>query len=184
MEPCGQTRRAVDSSSAAREPGIDLPGIFPVRTVPDAREIREWIARGTPSLSGMDQYSGLQTVRPKMRAVLVGGGFIGLATAGNLVHRGFDVTRAAFLRSEAARPRWAVGPARHRRPGRAEPSDHRCTRRLRQGVSRLPSTITLLSRRRLVGVAARLPRRAHAPTPYAEKGRRGAVAGGCAVATV
>ena len=27
-------------------PGIDLPGIFPVRTVPDAREIREWIERG------------------------------------------------------------------------------------------------------------------------------------------
>ena len=27
-------------------PGIDLPGIFQVRTVPDAREIREWIERG------------------------------------------------------------------------------------------------------------------------------------------
>ncbi len=27
-------------------PGIDLPGIFSVRTVPDAREIREWIERG------------------------------------------------------------------------------------------------------------------------------------------
>ena len=26
-------------------PGIDLPGIFSVRTVPDAREIREWIDR-------------------------------------------------------------------------------------------------------------------------------------------
>ena len=28
-------------------PGIDLPGIFQVRTVPDARTIREWIERGT-----------------------------------------------------------------------------------------------------------------------------------------
>ena len=27
-------------------PGIDLPGIFHVRTVPDARAIREWIERG------------------------------------------------------------------------------------------------------------------------------------------
>ena len=29
---------------------------------------------------------------PKTRAVVVGGGFIGLETAENLVHRGFDVT--------------------------------------------------------------------------------------------
>ena len=28
-------------------PGIDLPGIFQVRTVPDARAIREWIERGS-----------------------------------------------------------------------------------------------------------------------------------------
>jgi NADPH-dependent 2,4-dienoyl-CoA reductase/sulfur reductase-like enzyme len=32
--------------------GIDLPGIFQVRTVPDARAIREWIERGTPFLLG------------------------------------------------------------------------------------------------------------------------------------
>jgi NADPH-dependent 2,4-dienoyl-CoA reductase/sulfur reductase-like enzyme len=31
-------------------------------------------------------------VRPKTRAVVVGGGFIGLETAENLVHRGFEVT--------------------------------------------------------------------------------------------
>lgn len=73
-------------------PGIDLPGIFHVRTVPDAREIRRWIERGTAFLSGMDTYSGFQTVRPKMRAVVVGGGFIGLEMVENLVHRGFDVT--------------------------------------------------------------------------------------------
>jgi NADPH-dependent 2,4-dienoyl-CoA reductase/sulfur reductase-like enzyme len=34
-------------------PGIDLPGIFHVRTVPDARSIREWIERGTGFLAGM-----------------------------------------------------------------------------------------------------------------------------------
>jgi NADPH-dependent 2,4-dienoyl-CoA reductase/sulfur reductase-like enzyme len=33
-------------------PGIDLPGIFQVRTVPDARTIREWIERGTEFLAG------------------------------------------------------------------------------------------------------------------------------------
>ena len=73
-------------------PGIDLPGVFEVRTVPDARTIREWLARGTAFLTGMDVYSGFQTARPKTRAVIVGGGFIGLETAENLVHRGFDVT--------------------------------------------------------------------------------------------
>ena len=40
----------------------------------------------------MYQYSGFQTVRPKTRAVVVGGGFIGLETAENLIHRGFEVT--------------------------------------------------------------------------------------------
>jgi NADPH-dependent 2,4-dienoyl-CoA reductase/sulfur reductase-like enzyme/rhodanese-related sulfurtransferase len=73
-------------------PGIDLPGIFQVRTVPDAKAIREWIERGSLFLAGMHRYSGFQTVRPKTRAVVIGGGFIGLETAENLVHRGFDVT--------------------------------------------------------------------------------------------
>lgn len=73
-------------------PGIDLPGIFSVRTVPDAREIREWLEKGTPFLAGMSLYSGIQAVRPKTRAVVVGGGFIGLEMAENLAHRGFEVT--------------------------------------------------------------------------------------------
>jgi NADPH-dependent 2,4-dienoyl-CoA reductase/sulfur reductase-like enzyme/rhodanese-related sulfurtransferase len=78
-------------------PGIDLPGIFQVRTVPDARAIREWLERGSLFLAGMDKYSGFQTVRPKTRAVVIGGGFIGLETAENLVHRGFDVTLIEML---------------------------------------------------------------------------------------
>jgi NADPH-dependent 2,4-dienoyl-CoA reductase/sulfur reductase-like enzyme/rhodanese-related sulfurtransferase len=73
-------------------PGIDLPGIFHVRTVPDARTIREWIEKGTKFLAGMFKYSGIQMVRPVTRAVVVGGGFIGLETAENLVHLGFNVT--------------------------------------------------------------------------------------------
>ncbi|MBE0603071.1 MAG: FAD-dependent oxidoreductase [Deltaproteobacteria bacterium] len=58
-------------------PGIDLPGIFSVRTVPDARGIREWLDR---------------TVTKPGRAVVVGGGFIGLEMVENLVRRGLEVT--------------------------------------------------------------------------------------------
>ena len=73
-------------------PGIGLPGIFHVRTVPDTRAIREWLEKGTDFLAGMSSYVGIQMVKPVTRAVVVGGGFIGLETAENLIHRGFEVT--------------------------------------------------------------------------------------------
>jgi NADPH-dependent 2,4-dienoyl-CoA reductase/sulfur reductase-like enzyme/rhodanese-related sulfurtransferase len=73
-------------------PGIDLPGIFSVRTVPDARSIREWLDLRTANQSGMNSYSGYQTLMPAKRAVVVGGGFIGLEMVENLAHRGLDVT--------------------------------------------------------------------------------------------
>jgi NADPH-dependent 2,4-dienoyl-CoA reductase/sulfur reductase-like enzyme/rhodanese-related sulfurtransferase len=56
-------------------PGIDLPGIFTLRTVPDSRNIRHWIDEKKPH-----------------HAVVVGGGFIGLEMAENLAHRGIAVT--------------------------------------------------------------------------------------------
>jgi len=43
-------------------PGIDLPGIFRVRDVPDARQIRAWIEQQKQDLAGMNSYSGYQTV--------------------------------------------------------------------------------------------------------------------------
>ena len=73
-------------------PGIDLPGIFSVRTVPDARNIREWLDRDAADRSGMNSYTGFQTVTKPKRAVVVGGGFIGLEMVENLVHRGLEVT--------------------------------------------------------------------------------------------
>ena len=54
-------------------PGIDLPGIFVLRTIPDSRRIRQ-------ALGGA------------ARAVVVGGGFIGLEMVENLVRRGLEVT--------------------------------------------------------------------------------------------
>jgi len=56
-------------------PGIDLPGIFTLRSIEDSRRIREWI----------------ETRHPR-RAVIVGAGYIGLEMAENLVQRGLAVT--------------------------------------------------------------------------------------------
>ncbi len=56
-------------------PGLDLPGVFTLRTIPDSRKIREWITEKKPR-----------------RAILVGAGFIGLEMAENLVHRGLSVS--------------------------------------------------------------------------------------------
>jgi NADPH-dependent 2,4-dienoyl-CoA reductase/sulfur reductase-like enzyme len=53
-------------------PGIDLPGIFSVRTVPDARSIREWLDRDKATQSGLNSYTGFQTVTKPKRAVVVG----------------------------------------------------------------------------------------------------------------
>jgi NADPH-dependent 2,4-dienoyl-CoA reductase/sulfur reductase-like enzyme/rhodanese-related sulfurtransferase len=73
-------------------PGIDLPGIFSVRTVPDARRMREWLDRGASDRSGLNSYTGYQTLTRPQRAVVVGGGFIGLEMVENLVHRGLEAT--------------------------------------------------------------------------------------------
>jgi NADPH-dependent 2,4-dienoyl-CoA reductase/sulfur reductase-like enzyme/rhodanese-related sulfurtransferase len=73
-------------------PGIDLAGIFSVRTVPDARHMCEWLDRDAKAPTGMDKYTGYQTVTKPRRAVVVGGGFIGLEMVENLVHRGLEVT--------------------------------------------------------------------------------------------
>ena len=61
-------------------PGTDLPGVFVVRTVEDGLAIREWIARERPQ-----------------RAVIVGGGYIGLEMAEALRSRGLDVTLLELL---------------------------------------------------------------------------------------
>ena len=60
--------------------GIDLPGIFALRTIPDSRHIREWI----------------QAHQVK-QATIVGGGFIGLEMAENLVRRGISTTIVEML---------------------------------------------------------------------------------------
>ncbi|MEW6441964.1 MAG: FAD-dependent oxidoreductase [bacterium] len=61
-------------------PGIDLPGIFVTRTIPDSRAIRRWIEE-----------------KKARRAAIVGGGYIGLEMAENLVRRGLSVTIVEML---------------------------------------------------------------------------------------
>jgi NADPH-dependent 2,4-dienoyl-CoA reductase/sulfur reductase-like enzyme/rhodanese-related sulfurtransferase len=72
-------------------PGIDLPGIFSVRTVADAVNMRKWLERDIDSSVG----NSLTSINPgweKRQAVVVGGGFIGLEMVENLVERGLSVT--------------------------------------------------------------------------------------------
>jgi len=61
-------------------PGIDLPGIFVLRSIPDSRRIREQLLGSNVK-----------------RAVIVGGGFIGLEMAENLVSKGVSVTIVEML---------------------------------------------------------------------------------------
>jgi NADPH-dependent 2,4-dienoyl-CoA reductase/sulfur reductase-like enzyme/rhodanese-related sulfurtransferase len=56
-------------------PGLDLPGIFTLRNLEDVDRMHAWLAHRHPS-----------------RAVVVGGGYIGLEMAENLARRGLGVT--------------------------------------------------------------------------------------------
>ncbi len=56
-------------------PGIDLPGIYSLRTIPDSHAIRNWIKETNAR-----------------KAVIVGGSFVGLEMAENLTKRGISVT--------------------------------------------------------------------------------------------
>ncbi|MGC2576460.1 MAG: FAD-dependent oxidoreductase, partial [Terrimicrobiaceae bacterium] len=75
-------------------PGVDAPGIFVLRTIPDSRKIRAWISE-----------------KNAQNAVIVGAGFIGLEMAENLAHRGLSITVVEMLKQvmppldpEMARP--------------------------------------------------------------------------------
>ncbi|HWQ10058.1 MAG TPA: FAD-dependent oxidoreductase, partial [Holophaga sp.] len=56
-------------------PGLDLEGVFTLRSVPDVDRIKAWLDGRSPR-----------------RAVVIGGGFIGLEMAENLHRRGLGVT--------------------------------------------------------------------------------------------
>ena len=61
-------------------PGVDLPGVFTLRNMVDMDQIKTFVDEKKPA-----------------RAVVVGGGFIGLEVAENLHHRGIQVTTIEML---------------------------------------------------------------------------------------
>ena len=61
-------------------PGVDLPGVYQLRSIPDMDAIKAHVDSGRAR-----------------SAVVAGGGFIGLEMAENLVHRGLDVTIVEML---------------------------------------------------------------------------------------
>lgn len=66
-------------------PGVDLPGIFTIRSVPDSNHVKSWIA-----------------TRHVDRAVVIGGGFIGLEMAENLAH--LDIKVSLIERADQVMP--------------------------------------------------------------------------------
>ena len=72
-------------------PGLDLPGIFSVRTVADSKNIKEWLDRDTDNSVG-NSFTGVDKVSRPKKAVVIGGGFIGLEMAENFVERALTVT--------------------------------------------------------------------------------------------
>jgi NADPH-dependent 2,4-dienoyl-CoA reductase/sulfur reductase-like enzyme/rhodanese-related sulfurtransferase len=78
-------------------PGIDLPGIFSVRTVADATNIRAWLERDIDNSVG-NSFTGVDSISKPRHAVVIGGGFIGLEMVENLVERGLTVVLLEKLR--------------------------------------------------------------------------------------
>jgi pyruvate/2-oxoglutarate dehydrogenase complex dihydrolipoamide dehydrogenase (E3) component len=70
-------------------PGVDSPGVFAVRTIPDSRRIRSWISDHNAK-----------------HAVVVGGGFIGLEMVENLIHRELGGDLEKFPSHAALGPKW------------------------------------------------------------------------------
>jgi NADPH-dependent 2,4-dienoyl-CoA reductase/sulfur reductase-like enzyme/rhodanese-related sulfurtransferase len=98
-------------------PGVDRPGVFSLRNLEDMDAIDAWIAQHRP-----------------LRAVVVGGGYIGLEMAENLVRRGIEV-----ILLEAADQVMAPMDAEMVTPVHAELRRNGVDLRLKDGVTSIES---------------------------------------------
>ena len=115
-------------------PGIDLPGIFSVRTVPDARAIREWLDRDAAEHAGMNSYTGMQTVRA---AEARGGGRRRLHRPGNGGKP--DPSRARSDAGRAAQPGHAPARSGDGAPRRTLHGEARRPARTQRWRGRIPA---------------------------------------------
>jgi len=76
-------------------PGVDLPGIFTLRSVPDGDAIRDRLTALGAGESRSE--TGVDPVPGSIRAAIVGGGYIGLEMAEALAARGARVTIIELL---------------------------------------------------------------------------------------
>jgi NADPH-dependent 2,4-dienoyl-CoA reductase/sulfur reductase-like enzyme/rhodanese-related sulfurtransferase len=75
--------------------GIDGPAMFTCRTVPDVDQIMALVQRLLPrEREGAQHFAVAST---GLRALVIGGGYIGLEVAEQLMHRGFSVTVVELL---------------------------------------------------------------------------------------
>jgi NADPH-dependent 2,4-dienoyl-CoA reductase/sulfur reductase-like enzyme/rhodanese-related sulfurtransferase len=91
-------RLVLATGTVALEPpieGLDAPSVFTCRTVPDVDAITACVQELLPHEA---EGSQMQAVRDSgLRALVIGGGYIGLECAEQLMHRGFDVTVVELL---------------------------------------------------------------------------------------
>lgn len=95
-------------------PGIDRPGHFPVRGIPDVEEINEWII-----------------THKAQRAVVIGGGFIGLEIVEQLQKRGMQVSVVEALDQVMASLDYEMASWLHK-----DLQDHGVTLHLKDPVSK------------------------------------------------
>lgn len=107
--------------------GLDLEGIFTLRTVPDTFAIEDYIKAKNPR-----------------RALVVGAGFIGIEMAENLAHRGLEVTIVEFLDQAVASldPEMAAILHRHIRENNVQLLLNTGVVRFQQGSDALEATLS------------------------------------------
>jgi NADPH-dependent 2,4-dienoyl-CoA reductase/sulfur reductase-like enzyme len=73
-------------------PGMDLPGVYSLRALPEALNIHEWLNQCLMERMGLKPDAAYEKVMKPERAVVVGGGLIGLEIVEYFIRLGLEVT--------------------------------------------------------------------------------------------